>query len=42
MNGNGYLSLAELDKGIQDILKCESLFNCKPALKRGIFVKFII
>jgi len=25
-NGNGYLSLAEVDKGILDILKIESLF----------------
>ena len=34
-NGNGYLSLAEVDKGILDILKIESLFQCKPAVIRA-------
>ena len=27
-NGNGYLSLAEIDKGVRDVLKLEVLFNC--------------
>lgn len=34
-NGNGYLSLAEVDKGVRDILQIDSLFNCKPALMRA-------
>jgi len=33
-NGNGYLSLAELDKGILD-LGLTGLFNCKPAIMRA-------
>ncbi len=32
MNGNGFLSLAEVDKGIRDVLQCEELFDCKPAV----------
>jgi hypothetical protein len=35
MNGNGYLSLAEVDKGIKDLLKADNLFNAKPAIFRG-------
>jgi hypothetical protein len=35
MNGNNYLSLAEVDKGVRDILKCDDLFNCKPAMLRA-------
>eukprot|EP00754_Rhynchopus_humris_P007730 Rhum_TRINITY_DN13544_c0_g1::Rhum_TRINITY_DN13544_c0_g1_i1::g.60666::m.60666 len=35
MNGNGYLSLAEVDKGVRDVLKCDHLFDCKPALIRA-------
>lgn len=34
-NGNGVLSLAEVDKGIRDVLKCDDLFNCKPAIMRA-------
>ena len=34
-NGNGYLSLAEIDKGIRDVLACDELFNCKPAIMRA-------
>ena len=30
-NGNGFLSLAEIDKGILD-LGLDGLFNCKPAI----------
>ena len=35
MNGNGYLSLAEIDKGIRDILCCDELFDAKPAIMRA-------
>ncbi len=28
-NGNGYISLAELDKGIRDVLQMDKLFDCK-------------
>ena len=31
-NGNGYLSLAECDKGIRDVLNIDHLFSCKPAI----------
>ena len=31
-NHNGYLSLAELDKGIRDILSCDMLFDVKPVI----------
>lgn len=34
-NGNGYLSLAEVDKGIRDILNIEELFNLKPVIMRA-------
>jgi len=34
-NGNGYLSLAEIDKGIRDVLECESMFDAKPAIIRA-------
>lgn len=32
---NGFLSLAEVDKGIRDVLNCEKLFNSKPAILRA-------
>ena len=35
LNGNGYLSLAEVDKGIRDVLQCDELFNAKPAIMRA-------
>ena len=35
INANGFLSLAELDKGIRDTLKLESIFNAKPAIIRA-------
>lgn len=35
VNGNGYLSLAEVDKGIRDILNCDQLFDAKPAIMRA-------
>jgi hypothetical protein len=31
-NGNGYLSLAETDRGITVVLNMDSVFNCKPAI----------
>jgi hypothetical protein len=31
-NGNGLLSLAEVDKGIRDVLGCDVLFDCKPVI----------
>merc|ERR1712018_268109 len=31
-NSNGYLSLAEVDKGMRDVLVIEELFDCKPAV----------
>ncbi|KRX09832.1 hypothetical protein PPERSA_02704 [Pseudocohnilembus persalinus] len=34
-NGNGYLSLAEVDKGIRDILRCDTLFDVKPVIMRA-------
>jgi len=35
VNGNGYISLAETDKGLRDILKLEEIFDCKPAIMRA-------
>jgi Ca2+-binding EF-hand superfamily protein len=32
VNGNGYLSLAEIDKGVFELFP---RFNCKPALMRA-------
>ena len=34
-NGNGILSLAEVDKAIRDVLKIDQLFNAKPAILRA-------
>ena len=34
-NGNGYLSLAEVQKGVRDVLKCDALFDAKPAIMRA-------
>ena len=34
-NGNGYLSLAEVDKGIRDALQSDALFDAKPAIMRA-------
>ena len=34
-NGNGYLSLAEVDKGVRDVLELDGVFNCKPAIMRA-------
>lgn len=32
MNGNNYLSLAEIDKGIRDVLALPELFDSKPVI----------
>jgi len=34
-NGNGYLSLAEVDKGCRDVLELYDLFDCKPVIMRA-------
>lgn len=34
-NGNKYLSLAEVDKGIRDILRLDQVFNCKKPIIRA-------
>ncbi len=34
-NANGYLSLAEVDKGVRDILGLDSVFDAKPAIMRA-------
>lgn len=35
MNANGYLSLAEVDKGLRDVLKVDQIFDCKPVILRA-------
>ena len=35
MNGNGYCSLAELDRGIQDVLLLPEVFDCKRPIMRA-------
>jgi hypothetical protein len=35
VNGNGYISLAEADKGIRDGLYHKELFEAKPAILRA-------
>ena len=34
-NGNGYLSLAEVQKGVRDVLQCDELFDAKPVIMRA-------
>ena len=34
-NGNGYLSLAEVDKGLHETYGLEGVYNCKPAIMRA-------
>jgi len=34
-NGNGYLSLAEVDKGVRDVLDIEDIFDAKPVIMRA-------
>lgn len=35
MNNNGYLSLAQVDKGLRDIIKLPAVFNLKPVIIRA-------
>ena len=35
VNGNGYLSLAEVDKGMRDVVQLPTLFGLKPVLMRA-------
>ena len=35
VNGNGYVSLAEVDKGLRDILQLDHVFDCKRAIMRA-------
>merc|ERR1719228_741284 len=32
VNSNGHISLAEVDKGMRDVLGCDELFDCKDAV----------
>lgn len=34
-NGNGFLSLAEVDKGVRDVLALDEIFDCKPVIMRA-------
>lgn len=34
-NGNGYLSLAEVDKGCRDVLELYEIFDCKKVIMRA-------
>lgn len=34
-NGNGILSLAEVEKGVRDVLQIDALFDAKPAIMRA-------
>jgi hypothetical protein len=38
MNGNGYLSLAEVDKGMRDVIQLPILFAAKPVLMRAFTI----
>ena len=35
INGNGYASLAEVDKALRDSLQCSQIFDCKPVIIRA-------
>ncbi len=35
INGNKYLSLAEVDKGLRDVLKLDEVFSTKPVIIRA-------
>ena len=34
-NGNGYVSLAEVDLGIKSVLKCEEIYKAKPVIMQA-------
>ena len=35
VNGNGYISLAEVEKGLRDVICLDSIFDCKRAIARA-------
>lgn len=35
VNGNGYASLAEVDKALRDVFQIDEIFNCKPVIMRA-------
>jgi len=35
VNGNGFLSLAEVTKGVRDVIAVDELFDCIPAINRS-------
>jgi len=35
VNGNGFLSLAEISKGVRDVIAVDELFDCTPAINRA-------
>jgi len=35
INGNGYASLAEMTKGVRDVLAIPEIFDCRPAINRA-------
>jgi len=35
VNANGYVSLAEVTKGVRDVIAVEDLFDCIPAINRS-------
>lgn len=35
VNGNGYMSLAEIDKGLRDVVQIPAMFNLKPVIMRA-------
>lgn len=35
MNNNGYLSLAEIDRGLLDVIRIPRLFDTKPVIMRA-------
>ena len=35
MNGNGYVSLAEFDRGVKDVLNLRQIFSLKKVLMRA-------
>jgi len=37
-NGNGVLSLAEIDKGVRDVLGIDEMFDSKPAIMRAYMI----
>jgi len=35
LNGNGFLSLAEVDKGVRDVIQLDQVFDCKQVIMRA-------